>query len=134
MWWFFCQYYICAHESKSFVANNVLTVAFKAFIFETICGAKHSLIGLKIKKWCFREKMNLEVFDFKNCDDFSINIKFPSADQHLLWRRIFWLLHFGLVLLKLLETCASFLNRFKHFCSSLFLVFFLQWSYLCLKN
>ena len=36
MWWFFCHYYICACESKSFVANNVLAFDIKPFIFENI--------------------------------------------------------------------------------------------------
>ena len=46
------------------------------------------------------------MFDFKKCDDFSVSIKFPSADQNLLWRRSFWVLHSGLVLLKLFERHA----------------------------
>ena len=29
--------YICARESKSFVANNVSALEFKTFIFENIC-------------------------------------------------------------------------------------------------
>ena len=42
-----------------------------------IYGAKHSLIALNIEKMCVRGKMNLEVFDFKQCNDLSVNIKFP---------------------------------------------------------
>ena len=63
--------------------------------------------------------MTLEVFDFKTCDDFSVNIKFPSADQNLLKRIIFWLVFFSLVLFKLFELHASF----EHF--STFVVGFL---------
>ena len=69
-------------------------------------GAKHSLIALNFNKLWFREISTLEVFDFKKCDDFSVSIKFPSADQNLLWRRSFWVLHSGFVLLKLFETHA----------------------------
>ena len=61
-------------------------------------GAKHFLIALNIEKLCFREKYELEVFDFKQCDDFYVNIQFPSADQNNFKRRTFWLLHVGFVL------------------------------------
>ena len=86
-----------------------------------INGAKHVLIGLNIEKWCFRENSKLDVFDFKQCDDFSINIQFPSADQNFLKRRTFWGLHFGFVLLKLFEPHASFRHLF--FCSTTYLFF-----------
>ena len=48
-----------------------------------IHGAKHSSIALNIEKLCFREKRKLEVFDFKTSDDFSVNINWGSADQHV---------------------------------------------------
>ena len=54
----------------------------------------------------------LAVFESKRCDDFSVDIKFISADQNILWLRIFWQLHFGLVLLKLLEHLIKFMCFF----------------------
>ena len=39
---------------------------------------------LKIEKCTSAKKSTLYVVDFKQCDDFSDNIKFHSADQHLL--------------------------------------------------
>ena len=59
------------------------------------CCAKQSYIMLIIEKLCFREKKQLKVFDFKNCDDVSVNIKFHFADQHLLKRRMLLRLPFG---------------------------------------
>ena len=50
----------------------------------------------------------MEVFDFKQCDDFYVNIQFPSADQNNFKRRTFWLLHVGFVLFKLFTPHASF--------------------------
>ena len=52
------------------------------------------------------------MFESKRCDDFSVDIKFISADQNILWLRIFWQLHFGLVLLKLLEHLIKFMCFF----------------------
>ena len=78
------------------------------YIYIYIYCVKHSPIGLNLETLCFREINELSVFDFKTCDDFSVNIKFPSADQNRLWRRTCWLLHFSLVLLKLFVTHASF--------------------------
>ena len=58
----------------------------------------------------------LEVFEFNTCDDFSVNIKFPQADQHLLCRITFFYLHFGLVFLELLGPHARFAYFFDMFC------------------
>ena len=44
----------------------------------------------------------------QTCDEFSVNIKFPSADQNILKRIPCWRLHCGLVLLKLFEKHARF--------------------------
>ena len=77
-----------------------------------IYGAKHSLIMLNIKKCASAKTHTLEVFDSKQCDDCSVDIKFLSADQNLLWRRIVWHLHFGLVLLKLLGHLINFMCFF----------------------
>ena len=55
------------------------------------------------------------MFDFKNCNEFSFNIKFPSADQNILKRIILWLLHFSLVLLKVFAPRGSFAVLFD-FC------------------
>ena len=71
-------------------------------------GAKRFLIALNVEKLWFREKSTLEVFDFKKIDDFSVNIKWGSADQNRLKRRTCWLLHLGFVILKLFEPHASF--------------------------
>ena len=62
------------------------------FVYTYQYGAKHCLIALNIQKWWFCENNNLEVFDFKQCYDFSVNIKFLPADQNLLQRTTFWLL------------------------------------------
>ena len=43
-------------------------------------GAKHSLIQLNIENVCLRETNESDVFDFKKCYDFNVNIKFPSVD------------------------------------------------------
>ena len=85
-------------------------------VYIYIYGAKHSPITLNIEKWCFLGKLTLEVFDFKQCDDFSVNIKFPQADQNLLQRRTLFYLHVGLVFLKLLGPHASFAHLFRHVC------------------
>ena len=78
--------------------------------------AKHSLIALNIKKWYFREKSTLDVFDLKKCYDCSVNIKFPAADQNMLKRRTGWLFHIVLALLKLFAQHASFVYCFEHLC------------------
>ena len=46
-------------------------------------------------KWCFRENNQLEVFDFEKHDEFSVNMKLPSADENISWRRIFWALSYS---------------------------------------
>ena len=67
----------------------------------------------------------LEVFEFNTCDDFSVNIKFPQADQHLLCRITFFYLHFGLVFLELLGPHARFAFCFDMFCF-VFVFFIMQ--------
>ena len=59
-------------------------------------------VALNIEQMWFREINELHVFDFEQCDDFSVNITFPSVDQNLLKQTIFSFLHFGLAILKLL--------------------------------
>ena len=39
-------------------------------------GAKHSLMGLNIETWCFRENSSLKVFDFKNVIIFLLILNF----------------------------------------------------------
>ena len=46
-------------------------------------------------KWCFRENNKLDVFDFEKHDEFSVNMKLPSADENISWRRIFWALSYS---------------------------------------
>ena len=36
-----------------------------------------------LKNSAFAKKSTLHVFDFKNCNDLSINIKFPIEDQNI---------------------------------------------------
>ena len=57
-------------------------------------------------------KSKLEVFDFNNCDDCSVNIQFPYADQNLLKRIIFWLLSLIHLLLKTPQLHAMILHIF----------------------
>ena len=58
--------------------NDYIYIYIYTYIY--IYGAQHSPIGLNIETLCFREINELSVFDLKTCDDFSVNIKFPSAD------------------------------------------------------
>ena len=65
------------------------------------------------------------MFDLEHCDDLSVNIKFPSADQNRVKRRIVWLLHFSLMFLKLFELHARFFAYvFRMFVFVLFFVVF----------
>ena len=47
-----------------------------------LCDTSQSATSIvKHRKWCFRENNILDVFDFTNFDDFSINIKLPPANH-----------------------------------------------------
>ena len=95
---------------------------------------------IKHRTSVFPRKRALEVFEFKNCDDCSVNIKFPQADQNLLQRRTCFYLHVGLVFLKLFGPHASFAHLFLHFvgfgcfCFLFFIMQICMWLSINLKT
>ena len=58
-------------------SNIYICIYIYIYIIYIYIWCEHYPIALNIEKSCFRGKMTLEVFDFKHCDDCSINIKFP---------------------------------------------------------
>ena len=102
--WLYIYIYIYTYKCKYWLYIYV-------YVYIYIYRHTHIYIYIWCEAFSYRVKHRkhlasafvLEVFESKRCDDFSVDIKFLSADQNILWLRIFWQLHFGLVLLKLLE-------------------------------
>ena len=47
-------------------------------------GAKHSFIVSNIETLCFREKCELQVFEFKNRGDCSMNVTYAPVNQNII--------------------------------------------------
>ena len=52
---------------------------------------------VKHGKQCFLETTKFEVFEFKQCYEFSINVAYPPVSQNVLKQIMFWIFEFQLI-------------------------------------
>ena len=122
---FFCFQKSQPHAS-CVVFHKKFCICFYFFKFDAECFAPPSATVrrvLQVENLCFREKSTLDVFDVKQCYDFSANIKWGEADHNILKRIRFLRLQFGVVLLKLFEPHASFAHLFRYVLFDMFVCY-----------